>query len=215
MVVFVLAVTRVVAARQAFGAKSLVALVYLCVHAYRGFLFAGHLGGFDVRGGFELKAALPPTSLTLVLASALFLSRSGLPAAELLFPQAIASAVLSLVCVALLWHKALSAEAALDAATNTDVCQSQHTDVCQSHLRRLERLTMNVVVADSLEGIQEQICLICLGSFQFGEMLLQLKCKHLHHTACIQSWFMSGGGCPLRCVEACSTAAREDALGAV
>jgi hypothetical protein len=45
------------------------------------------------------------------------------------------------------------------------------------------------------------VCLICLEDFSASDKAyLQLKCMHLYHKECMETWLASGGpGCPLRC----------------
>ena len=40
-------------------------------------------------------------------------------------------------------------------------------------------------------------CLICLDEFNQGQTLTVIKCGHLYHTPCLNSWFLKKKTCPL------------------
>ena len=40
-------------------------------------------------------------------------------------------------------------------------------------------------------------CLICLDEFNQGQQLTVIKCGHLYHTPCLNSWFLKKKTCPL------------------
>ena len=40
-------------------------------------------------------------------------------------------------------------------------------------------------------------CLICLDEFNQGQHLTVIKCGHIYHKACLDSWFLKKKTCPL------------------
>jgi hypothetical protein len=40
-------------------------------------------------------------------------------------------------------------------------------------------------------------CLICLDEFNQGQHLTVIKCGHLYHTPCLNTWFLKKKTCPL------------------
>lgn len=64
----------------------------------------------------------------------------------------------------------------------------------------LPPLLYRVRVADSelLRLISENnTCSVCLSSFESGDVLKVLPCKHFFHKACLDPWFHKAGACPI------------------
>jgi len=40
-------------------------------------------------------------------------------------------------------------------------------------------------------------CLICLDEFNQGQQIVMIKCGHIYHKACLDSWFLKKKTCPL------------------
>ena len=40
-------------------------------------------------------------------------------------------------------------------------------------------------------------CLICLDEFKQGQQIIMIKCGHLYHKPCLDSWFLKKKTCPL------------------
>ena len=40
-------------------------------------------------------------------------------------------------------------------------------------------------------------CLICLDEFNQGQQIIMIKCGHLYHKPCLDSWFLKKKTCPL------------------
>ena len=49
----------------------------------------------------------------------------------------------------------------------------------------------------SLIGVQNKECSICLEDFKEGVSIIELKCNHIYHTACIIEWLTNNISCPL------------------
>ncbi|CAE8721983.1 unnamed protein product [Polarella glacialis] len=51
--------------------------------------------------------------------------------------------------------------------------------------------------------LHQDMCTICLADFKVGDSATRLPCRHIFHSACIESWTLSMQGpfigCPLRC----------------
>ncbi|KAI7888387.1 uncharacterized protein EV154DRAFT_468952 [Mucor mucedo] len=45
--------------------------------------------------------------------------------------------------------------------------------------------------------VQDQVCVICLSTYENGDMLSRLWCKHHFHRACIKEWLILNRRCPL------------------
>lgn len=90
--------------------------------------------------------------------------------------------LLSLGCHALLWRS----------------CESPGPPR-QEQTELLERLTRRRFLKSGRGPGESRSCIICLSDLDEGDELLELRCGHVHHTACIRQWFQRGGACPLRC----------------
>jgi hypothetical protein len=44
---------------------------------------------------------------------------------------------------------------------------------------------------------EEDLCTICLNSFQEGDRVGDIKCKHIFHVACLKKWIQRKNHCPL------------------
>ena len=49
---------------------------------------------------------------------------------------------------------------------------------------------------------EAEVCAICLCDFTSGVRVRQLRCCHIFHTACVDTWLQQRGTCPL-CVQQC------------
>ncbi|CAE8692839.1 unnamed protein product [Polarella glacialis] len=60
----------------------------------------------------------------------------------------------------------------------------------------------NALEIDGSE-LHQDMCTICLADFRVGDSATRLACRHIFHSACIESWTLSMQGpfigCPLRC----------------
>jgi len=54
--------------------------------------------------------------------------------------------------------------------------------------------TDQYIVEKKLIGYE---CLICLEEYDEGQTLTVIKCGHLYHTPCLNSWFIKKKTCPL------------------
>lgn len=48
-----------------------------------------------------------------------------------------------------------------------------------------------------IPDVQDQVCVICLSTYEDGDMLSKLWCKHHFHRACIKEWLILNRRCPL------------------
>ncbi|KAG2192245.1 hypothetical protein INT47_010046 [Mucor saturninus] len=48
-----------------------------------------------------------------------------------------------------------------------------------------------------IRDVQDQVCVICLSTYEGGDMLSRLWCKHHFHRACIKEWLILNRRCPL------------------
>lgn len=67
------------------------------------------------------------------------------------------------------------------------------------HLGLIDPPCESEPVYDIMEipDVQDQVCVICLSTYEDGDMLSKLWCKHHFHRACIKEWLMLNRRCPL------------------
>ena len=44
---------------------------------------------------------------------------------------------------------------------------------------------------------ENNFCSVCLSSFEDGDVLKVLPCKHFFHKVCLDPWFIKEGSCPI------------------
>lgn len=43
----------------------------------------------------------------------------------------------------------------------------------------------------------EECCPICQCEFEFNEIVIELRCRHIYHEECILSWLKDENTCPI------------------
>jgi hypothetical protein len=65
------------------------------------------------------------------------------------------------------------------------------------HLNSLELNTMEVQITDETDEICDHECVICFEDYVEDNSARRLRCGHVFHKTCIDSWFLRSSVCPL------------------
>lgn len=83
-----------------------------------------------------------------------------------------------------------------EAHISGDPASKQAPPDADELIRLLSRRSLIIVEADA----RELLCSICMLDIEGGAEVTELKCGHIFHCSCIQTWIRTSRcGCPMRC----------------